>query len=347
MNESWVLVDHALESLPREEDFRLARSDIPSPGAGQMLTRTIYLSLDPYQWWYKLRGTEKPGAVCHARTISQVVDSQLEDFAPGDIVFNTNGWTRYGLTGENVPRPAYMVPRKIDPALGPISYGVGVLGMLGLTAYSGMLLQCDPTAGETVVVSAAAGGVGQIAGQLARLRGCRVVGVAGPAEKCRYVVDELGFDACVSYRAPTFANDLATACPDGVDAYFENVGGAVFDAVAAHLNHKARISLCGVMAALSDGTRADPKGALLRRAKSILESRAVVVHDLFVGDFVAGHERTFLHEMSAWVASGAIKYREDIRQGLEQAPAAFVAMMRGGAFGKTLVQVSEDPTKDR
>jgi len=345
MNESWVLADRKLENLPRVEDFQRIETPMPSPAAGQMLTRTIYISLDPYQWWNKLRGSEPPGAVCHARTISQVMESRLEGFAVGDIVFNTNGWTRHGLTGDGVPRPAYMIPRKIDPSLGPISYGVGPLGMLGLTAYAGMVLQCAPKAGETVVVSAASGGVGQIAGQLAKLRGCRVVGVAGPEEKCRYVVETLGFDACVSHRGDGLPDALAAACPDGVDAYFENVGGAVFDAVARLLNPGARISLCGVIAALSDGTAKDPKGALLRRAQTTLESRGVQVHDLFVGDFVADHERTFLEQMSGWVASGAVKYREDIRQGFDQTPLAFVEMMRGGNFGKTLVQVGEDPTK--
>jgi NADPH-dependent curcumin reductase len=339
MNEVWRLADHPLEPLPRLIDFVRNTEASPAPGLNQMLTRTLYVSLDPYQWWYKLGGTEKPGAVCHARTISQVVESRLTGFAEGDYVFNTNGWAREALTGEGVPRPAYMIPRKLDPALGPISYGVGVLGMLGLTAYAGMMIQCAPRPGETVVVSAASGGVGQIAGQLARIAGARVVGVAGPEEKCRHVVETLGFDACVSHRSPTLPQDLAAACPDGVDAYFENVGGKVFDAVVPLFNPKARMSLCGVIAALSDGTHGDAKGALLKRAQDILESRQIKVMDLFVGAYVADHEAEFLQRMSGWVKEGRVKYREDIRQGFENIPAAFIAMLKGETFGKTLVQI--------
>src|SRR5258706_6310074 len=161
----------------------------------------------------------------------------MEGFAPGDLVFNTTGWAEYGLMGAGVPRPGYMIPRKLDPAKGRISQAVGVLGMLGLTAYAGMILQGDPKAGETVVVSAASGGVGQIAGQLARLRGARVVGVAGREGKCRFVTDELRFDACVSHLSPTLPDDLRAACPAGVDVYFENVGGAVVRAVTPPVNN--------------------------------------------------------------------------------------------------------------
>src|SRR5262249_46315196 len=150
------------------------------------------------QWGYKRRGTETPGVACHARTVSQVIESRMDGFAPGDLVFNTNGWSEYGLMGEGVARPTYMIPRKLDPAKGRISQAVGVLGMMGLTAYAGMILMAKPATGETVVVSAASGGVGQIAGQLARLAGARVVGIAGREEKCRFVTGTLGFDACVS-----------------------------------------------------------------------------------------------------------------------------------------------------
>ncbi|MGE3142052.1 MAG: zinc-binding dehydrogenase, partial [Hyphomonadaceae bacterium] len=315
------------------------------PAANQMLTRKIYISLDPYQWWYKLNGSEARGAPCHARTISHVLESRWDAFKPGDIVFNTNGWTRFGLTGEGVPRPSYMIPRKIDPALAPISYNVGPLGMLGLTAYAGMMLQAAPQAGETIVVSAASGGVGQIAGQLAKIKGARVIGIAGPAEKCRYVTETLGFDACVSHRSASLGDDLAAACPKGVDAYFENVGGAVFDAVTPLLNRGARVVLCGVIAALTDGTQQDAKGALLRRAQTVFEQRGVKVFDLAVGNFVAEHQDAFLTQMAAWLKAGAVRYKEDIRKGFENTPAAFMDMMRGGNFGKPLVQVSEDPTK--
>jgi len=343
MNRYWTLSDKPLGGWPDAETFTLHEGPIPTPGPGQALTRTIYVSLDPYQWGYKKRGVEAPGTPCHARTVAQVVESHMDGFAPGDLVFNTNGWTEYGLMGEGVQRPSYMIPRKLDPAQGSISQAVGVLGMLGLTAYAGMVLMADPKPGETAVVSAASGGVGQIAGQLARLRGARVVGIAGREAKCRFVVDELGFDACVSHLSPTMAEDLRAACPDGVDVYFENVGGAVFDAVLPLFNDGARMTICGLIASYGD-TAGDARAALMKRGEAIFKERGVAVRDLFVGDFVEGHHDAFLAEVAPQVASGAVKYREDIRQGIETVPAAFAEMLRGDNFGKMLVRVGDDPT---
>ena len=343
-NRYWTLSDKPLPAWPEADTFELRESAIPRPGPGQALTRTLYISLDPYQWGYKRRGVEKPGAPCHARTVAQVIESRLDGFAPGDLVFDTNGWAEYALMGEGVARPAYMNPRKLDPSRGPISYAVGVLGMLGLTAYAGMLLMAEPREGETVVVSAASGGVGQIAGQLARLRGARVVGIAGREEKRRYVVDELGFDDCVSHLSPTFPADLAAACPDGVDVYFENVGGAVFEAVLPLFNPRARMTICGLIAHYGDAEGSDARAALMRLGEPVFRERGVTVRDLFVGDFVAEHEARFLQEMSGWVASGEVIYREDVRRGLETVPEAFSDMLRGANFGKTLVQVAVDPT---
>ncbi|MEO8114823.1 MAG: NADP-dependent oxidoreductase [Phenylobacterium sp.] len=344
MNRYWTLSDQPVGDWPGPGTFELREGPIPTPGPGQALTRTIYISLDPYQWGYKKRRVEPAGAPCHARTVSQVVESRMEGLAAGDLVFNTNGWAAYGLMGEGVARPSYMIPRKLDPALGRISQAVGVLGMLGLTAYAGMILLGDPKAGEMAVVSAASGGVGQIAGQLARMRGARVVGIAGREEKCRFVVEELGFDACVSHLSPTFADDLRTACPEGIDVYFENVGGAVFDAVLPLFNAHARMTICGLIAHYGDPEGADARAALMRRGEAIFRERGVTVRDLFVGDFVADHQEAFLRDMGAWVAAGEVRYREDIRQGLETVPAAFSEMLRGGNFGKMLVQVGEDPT---
>jgi NADPH-dependent curcumin reductase CurA len=343
-NRYWTLSDKPLSPWPEPDTFELREAAIPKPAPGQALTQTLYISLDPYQWGYKRRGVEAKGAPCHARTVAQVVESRMEGFAPGDLVFNTNGWAEYGLMGEGVQRPAYMIPRKLDPALGPISHAVGVLGMLGLTAYAGMLLMAEPRAGETVVVSAASGGVGQIAGQLARLRGARVVGIAGRDEKCRYVTETLGFDACVSHLSPTLAADLAAACPGGIDVYFENVGGKVFDAVLPLFNAGARMTICGLIAHYGDPEGADAQAALMRRGESVFRDRGVIVRNLFVGDFVASHEARFLREMSAWVAAGQVIYREDLRQGLDNVPAAFADMLKGANFGKTLVRVAPDPT---
>ncbi len=343
MNRYWTLSGKPLGGWPEADTFELHDGPMPEPGPGQALTRTIYVSLDPYQWGYKKRGVEAPGAPCHARTVAQVVESRMDGFAAGDLVFNTNGWAEYGLMGEGVARPSYMIPRRLDPAQGRISQAVGVLGMLGLTAYAGMVLMADPKPGETAVVSAASGGVGQIAGQLARLRGARVVGIAGREAKCRFVVDELGFDACVSHLSPTMADDLRAACPAGIDVYFENVGGAVFDAVLPLFNAGARMTICGLIASYGD-KGGDARAALMKRGESIFNGRGVTVRDLFVGDFVEAHHDAFLAEVAPQVASGALKYREDIRQGIETVPASFAEMLRGDNFGKMLVQVGADPT---
>ena len=344
MNRYWTLSDRPLGAWPTADTFALRQAPIPEPGPGQALTRTLYISLDPYQWGYKKRGVEAAGAPCHARTVAQVVQSRMDGFAPGDLVFNTNGWAEYGLMGEGVARPSYMVPRRLDPAQGRISQAVGVLGMLGLTAYAGMVLMGEPKPGETAVVSAASGGVGQIAGQLARLRGARVVGIAGKEAKCRFVVDELGFDACVSHLSPNLAADLRAACPGGIDVYFENVGGAVFDAVLPLFNPGARMTICGLIAHYGDAAGTDARAALMQRGKAIFEERGVTVRDLFVGDYVEAHHDAFLREVGPEVASGAVKYREDIRQGLENVPACFAEMLRGDNFGKMLVQIAPDPT---
>ncbi|HEY8003378.1 MAG TPA: NADP-dependent oxidoreductase [Phenylobacterium sp.] len=343
-NRYWTRSDAPLRAWPEPDTFVLREGPLPEPGPGQALTRTIYVSLDPYQWGYKKRDVEPAGAPCHARTVAQVVESRIEGLAPGDFVFNTNGWAEYGLMGDGVPRPGYMVPRKLEPAQGRISQALGVLGMLGLTAYAGMILQGDPKPGETAVVSAASGGVGQIAGQLAKLRGARVVGIAGAEKKCRFVTEALGFDACVSHLSPTLPADLKAACPAGVDVYFENVGGAVFDAVLPLFNPGARMTICGLIAHYGDDAGTDARAALMARGEAVFRERGVTVRDLFVGDYVAEHHDAFLADMAPWVASGKVRYLEDIREGLETIPAAFAEMLRGGNFGKMLVRVSEDPT---
>ena len=346
MNTQWLLARTPPGGLPVDDDFRLVETPIPGPGANQMLTRTIYLSLDPYQWGRRRGGLEAVGEVCHGRTVSQVVESKLPDYRVGDFVFNTNGWQAYGLTGEGVSVFTYMFPRKLDPALSPISTAVGALGMLGLTAYVGMVVQCAPKAGETVVVSAASGGVGQIAGQIAKLRGCRVVGIAGAPNKCAFVTDVLVFDACVSHKGPDLAEALAVACPDGIDAYFENVGGKVFEAVLPLLNPRSRISLCGLVSQYGNLSPDDPHESWRSQGQPTFQSQNVEVHQLVVGNFVTTHQEPFLAEMADWVRDGRIKYKEDLWPGLEQAPTAFRAMLEGGNFGKTLVSVGDDPTLD-
>ena len=346
INNQWLLARRPVSGLPSDADFRMVQTPIPEPGAGQMLTRTIYLSLDPYQWGRRRNGLEAVGEVCHGRTVSQVVHSNLAGYEAGDFVFNTNGWQEYGLTGEGVSVFNYMLPRKIDPSVAPISTAVGVLGMLGLTAYSGLVVQCQPQAGETVVVSAASGGVGQVVGQIAKNSGCRVVGIAGIPAKCEFVTETLGFDACVSHLSEHLASDLEGACPDGVDVYFENVGGKVFDAVLPLLNRHARISLCGVISQYGSDDIDTMLDAWMAQGRATFERQSVQAQQLAVGSFVQDYQDQFLAEMGAWVHEGRIKYKEDLWPGLAQAPEAFRAMMEGGNFGKTLVGVGADPTLD-
>jgi NADPH-dependent curcumin reductase CurA len=346
MNKQWVLARKPPGGMPDGKDFDLVDTPIQEPGMNQMLTRTIYLSLDPYQWGRRRGGIELPGEVCHGRTVSQVVASNVPGYQQDDYVFNTNGWQEYGLTGEGISVFNYMFPRKIDANLAPISTAVGVLGMLGLTAYSGVYVQCQPKTGETVVISAASGGVGQVAGQIAKIHGCRVVGIAGIQEKCDFVTDELGFDACVSHKSPTFEADLSDACPDGIDIYFENVGGKVFEAVLPLLNQNSRISLCGLISQYGNMDGGNPQEAWAERGKSTFDRQKTTVHGLFVGNYVADHQSRFLAEMSQWILDDKVKYREDLWSGLDQAPNAFRAMLEGGNFGKTLVAVGDDPTLD-
>ncbi len=343
INHQWHLARTPTAGWPVAADFEWCETPVTEPGPDQALTRTIYLSLDPYQWGRRRSGTEAPGDVCHGRTVSQVVRSRHPQFPEGAFVFNTAGWQQYGQVGADVPTFNYMFPRVIDPKLAPISTALGVLGMLGLTAWSGIRLQCEPKPGETVVVSAASGGVGQIAGQIARIMGARVVGIAGAPEKCQFVTEMLGFDACVSHLSDSFSADLVDACPDGIDVYFENVGGKVFEAVLPLLNKQSRISQCGMISQYGNAT-GNAQEIWRKTGEPFFERQSVAVHGLFVGNFVNDHQERFLAEMADWVTSGLVKYKEDLWPGLENAPTAFAAMLQGGNFGKTIVGVGADPT---
>lgn len=343
----WTLARTPPGGLPSADDFAWQERETPQPGANQMLTRTIYLSLDPYQWGRRRGGVEVPGEVCHGRTVAQVVASNIAAYAPGDYVFNTNGWQTHGLTGEGISVFNYMFARKLDPNSAPISTALGVLGMLGLTAYAGLVVQCQPRSGETVVVSAASGGVGQVAGQIAKIHGCRVVGIAGVQRKCAFVTSELGFDACISHLSDSFADDLTDACPDGIDIYFENVGGKVFEAVLPLLNERSRVTLCGMVSQYGNTGQEKSANAVWRQTGApYFDRQQVDVHGLFVGNFVEGYQDRFLAQMGDWITDGRVKYREDLSPGLRHAPAAFRAMLLGGNFGKTIVGIGDDPTLD-
>ena len=320
---------------PTVDDFEIVDAPPPQVSDGDVLRRTIYLSLDPY-----MRGRMSDEASYAAsvaigqpmvgHTVSQVIESRNPGFAPGDFVTGYDGWRDAAVSkGTEL--------RKLDPSV-PISTAIGVLGMPGLTAYVGLLDIGQPKAGETVVVSAASGAVGSIVGQIARIKGCRAVGVAGSPEKCAFVVDELGFDACVNYKSPTFPADLAAACPNGIDVYFENVGGAVFAAVLKLINQNARIPLCGLIA---DYNATEPRPA--PNLRPLLVKRALI-KGFIISDH-SGRAGDFQRDAGAWVRAGQIKYREDIVDGLEHAPSAFLKLFAGANFGKLLVRVSPDPTR--
>ena len=342
MNEQWRLARKPPGGMPVPEDFAWHEVDDPEPADGQALTRTIYLSMDPYQWGRRRSGVEAPGDVCHGRTVAQVVKSRMPEYDEGDYIFCTNGWQSMGLTGEGISNFNYMFPRKLDADLAPLSTAIGVLGMLGLTAYSGMIVQCDPQPGETVVVSAASGGVGQVAGQLAKLKGARVVGIAGAPKKCEFVVQELGFDACVSHLDDDLPARLAQACPDGCDVYFENVGGPVFEAVLSVMNPKSRISLCGMISQYGNTDGGNAREAWQATGQSVFDRQGVTVHDLFVGNYVADYQEQFLAEMAGYIRNDQVQYREHRWDGLKEAPTAFAEMLQGGNFGKTIVVVGQE-----
>ncbi len=346
LNQQWRLARTPPGGWPVPDDFSWHEGALPEVGVDQCLTETVYLSMDPYQWGRRRSGVESPGDVCHGRTVSRVLASRHPSYGEGDFIFNTNGWQRYGLTGAGISDFGYMLPRRLDAAVAPVSTAIGVLGMLGLTAYAGMIVQCAPRPGETVVVSAASGGVGQVAGQLARIAGARVVGVAGGPEKCAYVTDELGFDACVSRKAPDFAAQLAAACPDGVNVYFENVGGAVYEAVLGLLAPGARITVCGFISQYGNTDGGNAREAWQQTGQAVFDRHGVTVHDLFVGNYVQSHQDEFLATMAGYLQDKLVHYREDRRAGLEQAPRTFIEMLGGGNFGKTIVTVAPELAND-
>jgi len=321
-----------------ESDFRIGEAQVPEPGPGQMLVRIIYLSLDPY-----MRGRMRDaasyaapvgiGEVMTGGTVGEVAKSNHPGYKAGDIVEDRLGWQEYAIG----PGPAL---RKIDPSLAPISLANSLLGMPGMTAYFGLYEIGQPRPGETVVVSAASGAVGQAVGQLAKIAGCRAVGIAGGAKKCAFVKDTLGFDACIDYKAE---KDLPAAiravCPNGVDVYFDNVGGPVSDAVLANLNFYARVALCG---SISQYNTAEPGPRLL----GTFVGKRVTARGFIVWDFNARYGPA-LRQMGEWVRSGRIKYKEDIVEGIENAPRAFIGLLRGNNFGKLQVKLSPDPTAGR
>src|SRR5438093_8458460 len=316
---------------PKPTDFRIEEYAVPAPGAGEVLLRTVWLSLDPYM---RGRMSEGPsyaqpvpiGGVMEGGTVSEVIASNNPSFAKGDIVLSRAGWQTHAISdGKGLT--------KIDPKLAPISTAVGVLGMPGMTAYAGLLEIGNPQPGETVVVAAASGAVGSAVGQIAKIKGARAVGIAGGKDKCDYVKRELGFDDCLDHRDPNLAAKLREACPKGIDVYFENVGGAVFEAVFPLLNAFARIPVCGLIAHYNDTEATAPKWASAMM-RTVLTKR-LTIRGFIVSDFAARHA-DFLRDMSAWLREGKVKRRGFVSQGLDCGPAAFMGLLRGANFGKQL-----------
>ena len=310
-------------------DFRLESVALPDVKEGQVLVRNHYLSLDPYMRgrMEEAKSYAAPQALNETMigaTVGVVLESKNPKFTPGDVVAGMLGWAEMGVDDGRMLK-------KVDATRIPLAAYLGVLGMPGMTAWYGLNQIMQPQAGETIVVSAASGAVGSVVGQLARLRGCRVLGIAGGPEKCAYVVDELGFDACVDYKAGNLAADLAAAAPDGIDAIFENVGGIVFDTALAQTNPFARVALCGLIAGYSgDDTP-------LKNLRFVLTNRLSVR-----GFIVTEHMDLWpqgLSELGQLVAGAKLKFRESVAQGLAQAPDAFIGLLNGKNFGKQLVKL--------
>ncbi|PPR23502.1 MAG: NADPH-dependent curcumin reductase [Alphaproteobacteria bacterium MarineAlpha10_Bin3] len=331
-----ILLARRPQGAPEPGDFELVKTPAPEPGDGEFLARTLYLSLDPY-----MRGRMnaersysapvKIGGVMEGGTVSRVEVSNHRDYAAGDIVIGRAGWQEYALSNG-----AGM--RKVRAGNLPLSTALGVLGMPGMTAYTGLLNIGQPKDGDTLVVAAASGAVGGIVGQIARIKGCRVVGVAGSRQKCRYVVEELGFDACLNHHDDDFEAALAAACPDGVDIYFENVAGRVLRAVIPLFNFFARMPVCGLISqynAVGPSGEPDHLPALMR---AMLTNR-IAMRGFIVTDFAAQQD-DFLRDVGRWVADGRIKYREHRVAGLEAAPQALIGLLQGENFGKVIVEVS-------
>ncbi|NUU66398.1 NADP-dependent oxidoreductase [Enterobacteriaceae bacterium BIT-l23] len=337
-NRRWVLASRP-EGAPVAGNFRLERGPVPEPGQGEVLLRTVWLSLDPYM---RGRMSDAPsyappvqlGEPMPGGTVCRVVTSHHPDYQAGDWVLSYSGWQDYQLSdgsglvglGDNPSHP---------------SWALGVLGMPGFTAYMGLLDIGQPKAGENLVVAAATGPVGATVGQIGKLKGCRVVGVAGGEEKCRYAVETLGFDQCLDHRAPDFAEQLAKACPQGIDIYYENVGGKVFDAVLPLLNTSARVPVCGLVSGYN-ATQLPPGPDRLALLMGTILKKRIRMQGFIIGQDYGHRIDEFRRDMIPWVQQGKIHYREMVIEGLEQAPQGLIDLLEGKNFGKVVVRVGAD-----
>ena len=321
---------------PSPDNFEFVRAPIPTPHDGQVLLKIRYLSLDPY-----MRGRMSAaksyaapvelGQVMEGGTVAEVLESRHPDYKPGDIVLSYSGWQSYALSdGTGL--------RKLDPRKAPVTTALGILGMPGFTAYAGLLTIGQPKPGETVVVAAASGPVGSAVGQIARIRGARAVGIAGGPEKCALVRDTFGLDAAIDHRSPHFAEELRAACPNGIDVYFENVGGHVWDAVFPLLNQYARVPVCGLIAQYNSTGPFEGPDRLPVVMREVL-TKSLTIRGFLIPEF-ADQQPAFHEAMARWIEEGRVKYQEDIVQGLDNAPEALIGLLEGKNFGKLIVRVT-------
>lgn len=336
LNRRIVLAQRPIGS-PTPTDFRLEESPLPEPAEGEVLLRTLYLSIDPYM---RARMSDAPSyaqpvaidALMVGATVSRVEASRAPSLAVGDVVLSMNGWQDYAVA----PSKGLL---KLDASLAPPSYSLGVLGMPGFTAYVGLLDIGQVKEGQTVLVSAATGAVGGTVGQIAKLKGCRAVGIAGGADKCEHAVKMLGYDACINHYDEDFAEQLAAACPQGVDVLFENVGGNPLMASIPLLNVGAHVALCGLIAWLN-GPSPDAVDTAPQIMRALLNKRAHI-QGFVITDHYARRHADFRRDMSQWIREGKIHYREDVIEGLERAPLALIGLLRGDNFGKVVIKVAD------
>ena len=331
-----ILLANRTVGIPKASDFLLNETSIPTPVDGQVLCETLYLSLDPY-----MRGRMSPSKsyakpveineVMTGGTVGKVIESRDPNLKAGNIVFGYGGWQDYWVhNGKTL--------KNVDPDIAPISTATGVLGMPGVTAYTGLLNIGKPKKGETVVVASACGPVGSVVGQIAKFKGARSVGIAGSKEKCKYATDKFQFDHCLNHKSSEFSEELKQVCPEGIDVYFENVGGKVLDSVLPLLNDFARIPVCGIISAYNSTELPSGPNLIPSLMRSILVKR-LTFRGFIVWDF-ANQEKEALQQLAKWIKQGKLHYLEDIVDGLENAPEAFIGLFDGKNFGKLVVRVN-------
>ncbi len=330
MSNTQVLLKSKPEANPSEDNFEVVTADMPEAADGEILCRTLYLSLDPYMRGQisgrHISGAIHPGDLMRGETVSEVVESNSDDFKVGDLVMHHGGWQEYSVTKAEDAQ-------KVDARLDPLSLALGIMGMPGLTAYAGVYYLAELKETDVVLVSAASGAVGSMVGQYALNMGCRVIGIAGSDDKCAWLRDVAGFHGTINYKSEDLASAITRECPDGIDFYFDNVGGEMLDTAMWQLAIGARVVLCGLMAQYNtDVMPPGPNPASIIKARATV--RGLVVYDHF------SKKQEFLDKTIPLLAEGKIKYREDVSDSLDQAPAAFARLMSGKNFGKTIIKVA-------